>query len=263
MLLVVQDTGRYRIESRQGLRWAGADYAPGSMGLTLPGSRSLLRWRPAAGDDRVLDAASGVSTLQVHLSAALVAETARSLGRRWAPSGDGTLELSAPGVLATARALAEASRTGAPRLAAEALAEALAAQLLAAVPSSAPAGPRAGDHPSRRRRTQPLDAAQVARVVDHLQAHLAEPVGLQECAALVGSSRAHFLRAFSAATGTTPHRYLVQMRLDRAARLLRTTDATVLDIAVACGYSGTSHFAEAFARQHGAPPSRYRAAHLR
>ncbi|WP_369069633.1 helix-turn-helix domain-containing protein [Kineococcus terrestris] len=261
LLLVVQEAGRYRLESRRAGRWAGADYVPGSMGLTAPGARSVLRWRPLEGAGP--PGAQVATTLQVHLAAGLVAETARALGRPWEPgAGTGALELHAPGALATARALGVAAREGAPRLAADALAEALAAQLLAAVGGRArTAAAAAAADRTGRRRTRPLGAAQVRRVVEHLHAHLAEPVGLAECAALVGCSRAHFLRAFTAATGTTPHRYLVGLRLDRAAHLLRTTGTSVLDVAVACGWAGTSHFAEAFARRHGCTPTAYRRAH--
>ncbi|WP_432498326.1 helix-turn-helix domain-containing protein [Kineococcus gypseus] len=255
LLLVVQRSGAYRLESRRGRRWSGADYGPGAMGVTAPGVSSVLRWRPAPGAAPTA-AAEAASTVQIHLAASLLAEASRALGRPWrAGEQPDALSLEHPGVLAAANALAVAAEHGAPRLAAEALAQAVAVQLLAAgAPGRSWAAPaRAG--------VRPLGPGQVRRVVEHLHAHLEEEVGLAECAALVHTSRAHFLRAFTAATGLTPHRYLVALRMDRAARLLRSTDLAVLDVAVSCGYAGTGHFAGTFRRHHGTTPSAYRRAH--
>ncbi|SHF83221.1 helix-turn-helix domain-containing protein [Geodermatophilus nigrescens] len=248
-LLVVQRSGAYRLESRRGRRWVGADYRPGAMGVTAPGATSTLRWRPLE------DGGRPASTVQVHLGAGLMEEASRSLGVAWDPARHpDVLVLEHPGVFASARALAAASEGGAPRLAGEALALAVAAQLVSAQPRD---GRTLAPAP---RGVRPLPDAAVRRVVDHLHAHLGREVGLDECAALVHLSRAHFLRAFTAATGLTPHRYLVRLRMDSAARLLRSTDLPVLDVAVAVGYAGTSHFAEAFRRDRGTSPSAYRRA---
>ncbi|NAZ86881.1 AraC family transcriptional regulator [Kineococcus indalonis] len=259
LLLVVQRSGTYRLESRSGRRWLAAEYRPGAMGVTAPGVASVLRWRPPEGAPDTPAGAAGAqapSTVQIHLAAGLLAEVSLAMGRPWrAGHHPDALVLEHPGVLATAGALAAAAEGAAPRLAAEALAQALAAQLIAAVP--APGPPAAPVRAAAR----PLSAVHLARVVDHLHAHLDREVGLAECAALVPTSRAHFVRAFAAATGLTPHRYLSALRMDRAARLLRSTDLAVLDVAVSCGYAGTSHFADAFRRHHGATPSAYRSAH--
>ena len=48
-------------------------------------------------------------------------------------------------------------------------------------------------------------------------------------------------------------------RLDEAARLLRRTDERITEIGLAVGFATPSHFATAFARRFGVPPSRYRA----
>lgn len=273
VLLVLQRSGTYRIESLREGRWRGADYRPGSMGLTAPGVVSVLRWQPltaAAGAvpapgpspaARTLTGAA-VRTVQIHVAATVVEEAARALGyAHWSPQDHlDVLELDEPAVRATAQALSAAAQAQAPPLAAEALTEALAAQLVhAAAGGRGAAARRAG----RADGVTPLSDRQVRRVVDHLRANLDQPVGLQECADLLGVSRSHFLRAFAAATGCTPHRYLVRLRMDRGARLLRSTDLTVLDVAVRCGYAGTSHFAGVFARVHGAPPTDYRRRHRR
>lgn len=88
--------------------------------------------------------------------------------------------------------------------------------------------------------------------------HLDGEVTLDGLAAQAHLSKFHFLRAFRAATGTTPHRYLVRMRMQKAGQLLRTGRYTVAEVAQRCGYAGSGHFSAAFRRHTGVTPDRYR-----
>lgn len=87
--------------------------------------------------------------------------------------------------------------------------------------------------------------------------HLGEDVTLDELAALVGKKPRHFSTLFRQAFGTTPHRYLVRVRLEEGARLLRMGGADVAEIAMGLGFCSQSHFAEAFRRMYGLTPRRY------
>jgi AraC-like DNA-binding protein len=70
------------------------------------------------------------------------------------------------------------------------------------------------------------------------------------------------IHVFRAVTGTTPHRYLVERRVARAAELLATGDAPVTDVCFASGFGSVARFQAAFRRAWGMPPSEYRAAAL-
>jgi AraC-like DNA-binding protein len=59
-------------------------------------------------------------------------------------------------------------------------------------------------------------------------------------------------------TGTTPHRYVLRARIERAQELLRMTGLSVAEIAAAVGFAGQSHFCTAFSRETGVTPTRYR-----
>jgi AraC-like DNA-binding protein len=61
--------------------------------------------------------------------------------------------------------------------------------------------------------------------------------------------------------GLTPHRYIVQLRVERARKLLRQGE-TPAAVAAAAGFTDQSHMTRAFARQFGVSPARYRAAVL-
>ena len=93
-----------------------------------------------------------------------------------------------------------------------------------------------------------------------MRAHLADNVELADLAALVTLSRYHFLRAFSASTGLTPHRYLTRLRMQAAEGLLRGTGRSVLQIALDCGYRSAGRFTAAFRREYGVTPSAIRGA---
>lgn len=75
---------------------------------------------------------------------------------------------------------------------------------------------------------------------------LDQKVGLQALADLVGVSRFHFARAFKVSFGLPPHKYLLNLRLRKAADLLRNTSLPITDIALNVGFSCPSEFSRAF-----------------
>ena len=105
-----------------------------------------------------------------------------------------------------------------------------------------------------------LAAWQVRRVTDYLRANMAESVGLDELAALVGLSRFHFCTAFHKTVGMPPHRWLSGLRIIEAKRLLADHRLPVLHVALAVGFQTQSAFAAAFRKAEGLSPSAYRRA---
>ncbi len=73
-----------------------------------------------------------------------------------------------------------------------------------------------------------------------------------------GLSRFHFCRAFKESTGLSPHAWLRQHQLERAMKMLRDTDNSVVSIAAALGYSSQTAFAAAFRKLTGESPSNWR-----
>jgi transcriptional regulator GlxA family with amidase domain len=66
---------------------------------------------------------------------------------------------------------------------------------------------------------------------------------------------------FARYLGESPQTYLARWRLQHAARLLETTDRTVLDVALEAGYASEASFNRAFKRHFDLPPARYRRRH--
>jgi AraC family transcriptional regulator len=73
-----------------------------------------------------------------------------------------------------------------------------------------------------------------------------------------GYSRVHFVRMFRAATGYSPHNYLLNLKLERARELLRNPSISLIDIALDCGFSSHSHMSRLFHKIVGVTPSAYR-----
>jgi AraC family transcriptional regulator len=87
---------------------------------------------------------------------------------------------------------------------------------------------------------------------------LCSDVDLETLAGESGYSRSHFLRMFQAATGYTPHRYLLQLRLERAQELMRRRATSLIDIAADCGFSSQAHMTKVFRQLLGMTPTQYR-----
>lgn len=97
------------------------------------------------------------------------------------------------------------------------------------------------------------------RLRDFIETHLGTSLSLDAMAAEVGMSAFHFLRVFRTSFGTTPHRYVLQTRVTRAARALRAQpERNISDIALAVGFSSQAHFTLAFKRQLGTTPACWR-----
>jgi AraC-like DNA-binding protein len=69
----------------------------------------------------------------------------------------------------------------------------------------------------------------------------------------------HYLRTFTRVVGTTPHRFVLRARLERAARLLRDSTVPVGTVALEAGFADLSTFHASFRRWMGTTPARYRA----
>ncbi|MFE9466739.1 GlxA family transcriptional regulator [Streptomyces virginiae] len=98
----------------------------------------------------------------------------------------------------------------------------------------------------------------LAEVLAWARANLHEPLPVAELARRAVMSKRSFARRFTAATGTTPHAWLRNLRLSSAEELLETTDLPVEEIAHRVGYGSAAILREQFVRRRGVPPRSYR-----
>lgn len=106
-----------------------------------------------------------------------------------------------------------------------------------------------------------LSSAQQATVSEFVETYLDADLSVERMAAEVGLSPYHFSRLFRATFGVAPHRYVLQMRIARAAHLLRSdTQRSIADIAFASGFASQAHLSNAFKCHMGQTPARWRSA---
>ena len=118
-------------------------------------------------------------------------------------------------------------------------------------------------HRSMRTYRGGLGPARLRTIKEFVQAKMEDELTLYAMAQSVELSAAHFSRMFRKSTGETPHHFVLRLRIERAKELLRTADARVLDVAVACGFKTQQHFARVFRRICGVSATQYRSEVLR
>lgn len=113
----------------------------------------------------------------------------------------------------------------------------------------APATPRSGG----------LPPAKLSRVMARIEEDLDADLSLSALSDLAGLSIPHFCRAFKQSVGVAPYTFILKSRISRAKEFLRHSEMPVTNIALSCGFSSSSHFANLFKREVGMTPAAFRA----
>jgi AraC family transcriptional regulator len=103
-----------------------------------------------------------------------------------------------------------------------------------------------------------LTKCRLRHIVDYIQANLSQDNSLQALAEVAEVSPFHFCRSFKQSTGLSPHRYILQLRIEEAQRLLKRTTLAISDVANRLGFSDQSHFTMVFRKLVGTTPARWR-----
>lgn len=99
---------------------------------------------------------------------------------------------------------------------------------------------------------------ELAPVLETMMRDFGEPLRIPALAARAGLSTSQLERSFRRRFGTTPHKYLQQIRTDAASQLLAETDLPIGTIAARTGFYDQSHFTRHFVRARGETPTAYR-----
>src|SRR5260370_30587947 len=98
---------------------------------------------------------------------------------------------------------------------------------------------------------------QMRRLTEWVEAHLDGSVSIADLAGLANLSRTHFARMFRRSFGTSPHRWLLPRRIDRAKQLLKGS-LPLAAVAAMFGFFGPSHLTQAFTRPESRTPRSWR-----
>ena len=91
-----------------------------------------------------------------------------------------------------------------------------------------------------------------------IEAHVCEPVTVDDLAMLTNQSLSSFKREFRKVFNSTPADYLVKRRTELVAQKLQTSDDSISEIGYDCGFSSPAHLSRAFKARFGLSPSQYR-----
>ncbi len=235
--------GATLMSRRVGRAWRREDVAPGCVSLLTRAEES--HW--SFGDD--------IDVVQVYLSSRFVERIGAEVFER-SVAGVAlrdVLKADDPVLYGAVLALARESATPAPggRLYIEAVATQLAVHLLRTYAMVA--------FPTTEGVT-PLSAAKARKIVEHVDAHLAEPIALADLARIAVASSWHFSRQFKARFGLPPHAWLLERRVTRAKRLLDEGAMPIKTIAAEVGFADHAHLTRTFRRIVGTTPEGYRRA---
>ena len=81
---------------------------------------------------------------------------------------------------------------------------------------------------------------------------------MKELAILYHKNEKYLGRLFKNDVGIIFHKYCLELKLERAAKMLKKTNDKTIDIAFDCGFNNISYFNRAFKAQHGVTPKEYR-----
>ena len=119
-----------------------------------------------------------------------------------------------------------------------------------------------GSELERKSPRNPLSSSRsMRRIEEYVRDNVAEQLSLAAMSNVVGLSKRHFLRAFKEATGTTPHRFVLRVRIEEAKRRLIETNEAVTEVAFASGFGSSQRFATSFRSATGVTPSAFRLHH--
>lgn len=101
----------------------------------------------------------------------------------------------------------------------------------------------------------------LAQVIAQMEASIEEPISPADLAEEVGMSTRQLERLFRRYLNRSPKRYYMELRLAKARNLLMQTELSVINVALACGFSSPSHFSKCYRAQYGTTPYRERGSH--
>jgi len=189
------------------------------------------------------------TVLAIRISPSLMRDTAESMGLdadriQFAPG----LEIRDPRLEHIGWALAATLEAGEPddRLYADGLGTALAVGLLRRHARTLAGMPRHG-----------LTRRQLRIVVDYVDEHISADLSLVELARVAGVSASHFKALFKRSIGSPVHQYVIQRRVDYAAKLLSRGMLKLSEVALQAGFADQSHMARCMRRVMGMTPTTF------
>ena len=102
------------------------------------------------------------------------------------------------------------------------------------------------------------ETREMYKIAEYIESRCREPISVSELAENFGYSVTYFTKKFKRTFGHTPTDYIINLKIERARRLLSGSEITVAEIAAELGFSDASHFSSVFKMKTGLSPATYR-----
>lgn len=103
--------------------------------------------------------------------------------------------------------------------------------------------------------SDPTLPSALRETVQLMETHIDDPLTTLQLADSIKLSRRQLERLFQKYLSTSPAKYYLELRLNRAHQLLRQSNASIFNIAIACGFTSSTHFSHCFKGYYGLSPS--------
>lgn len=101
-------------------------------------------------------------------------------------------------------------------------------------------------------------SVRIKPVLEYIEDHYGEQLSLDILSTVAGMNARYFCKVFYSLTNTTPMNYVNFFRIEQASFLLDSTDMSITEIAVNCGFWESSYFTKVFKKFKGTTPHLYR-----
>ena len=112
--------------------------------------------------------------------------------------------------------------------------------------------------PTKPHNTPKNNKENLKKIIDYINENYATGVSCAELSGLLKIDKYSFIRSFKAQIGKTPYEYLLDLKIEKAKKMLEARGYTITEISMLCGFSSHSHFTSTFKKKTGVSPSQYR-----
>ena len=107
------------------------------------------------------------------------------------------------------------------------------------------------------------DNFEIENIIEYMHQHFGQKITVEELAKKTNMSKSHFIRVFKKITGLSPMDYLINIRIEKAKKLLGAGTKNISEISFLCGFNSLSHFSSTFSKIVGVSPSKYNSLYSR
>ena len=98
----------------------------------------------------------------------------------------------------------------------------------------------------------------IKKVIDYMNENYTNDISCEELSKLVNIGKFNFIRSFKSQVGKTPYDYLLDLKIEKSKKMLKSNEYSITEISLLCGFSSHSHFTSTFKKKVGLSPTEFK-----